>query len=161
MVYVLSPLQGIGIALLLNSSTALISDVIGEDTDSAGFVYGIYSFLDKFANGFMLFWLVAEYSEDAWALRWILSLTPTLAAVFTGLFCWYGQKKFSQRMVQLSPRANKKKIKRRSRRKKSDGSPLTESDISRSDLSEFSESDISDLSPTLKGKELPEFGQSN
>ena len=50
---------GIGIALMLNTGTSLISDVIGSDVKSAAFVYGAYSLLDKFANGFLLYWLVA------------------------------------------------------------------------------------------------------
>lgn len=40
---------------MLNISTSLISDVIGKDEQSAAFVYGAYSFFDKFANGILLF----------------------------------------------------------------------------------------------------------
>jgi Na+/melibiose symporter-like transporter len=58
-VYFCSALIGVGLALMLNTGTSLISDVLGGDVKSAAFVYGAYSLLDKFANGFLLFWLVA------------------------------------------------------------------------------------------------------
>ena len=58
-VYISSALIGVGLALMLNTGTSLISDVLGGDVKSAAFVYGAYSLLDKFANGFLLYWLVA------------------------------------------------------------------------------------------------------
>mmetsp|Transcript_31284 Transcript_31284/g.38691 ORF Transcript_31284/g.38691 Transcript_31284/m.38691 type:complete len:85 (+) Transcript_31284:1100-1354(+) len=58
-IYLFSSLQGIGNAMMLNTGTACISDVIGQDNTSAAFVYGAYSLADKFANGILLFWLVA------------------------------------------------------------------------------------------------------
>lgn len=83
-------MQGIGVAILLNTGTSLISDVIGKDSDGSAFVYGMYSLADKFANGFLLFWLVADYSDDEHGLKYIISLVPALAAVGT-LFCtWLG-----------------------------------------------------------------------
>jgi len=61
-------LIGIGLALMLNTGTSLISDVLGNDVKSAAFVYGAYSLLDKFANGFLLYWLVADYATNKEAL---------------------------------------------------------------------------------------------
>lgn len=63
LVYPLAALQGCGIAIMLNTSTSLISDVIGKDNTSSAFVYGIYSLFDKFANGLLGYWLIAEYSK--------------------------------------------------------------------------------------------------
>lgn len=48
---------------MLNTGTSLISDVIGNEAESAAFVYGTYSLFDKFANGILLFWLISFYSE--------------------------------------------------------------------------------------------------
>ena len=59
LIYPCAAIQGVGVALMLNTGTSLISDVIGKDAESAAFVYGIYSFLDKMANGFLLNYLVA------------------------------------------------------------------------------------------------------
>ena len=58
-IYLAASIQGIGNAMMLNTGTACISDVIGNDNTSAAFVYGAYSLADKFANGFLLYWLVA------------------------------------------------------------------------------------------------------
>ena len=64
LVYPLSIFQGIGLAIMLNTATSLISDVIGKDTANSAFVYGCYSLFDKFANGAALYTMVALYSED-------------------------------------------------------------------------------------------------
>jgi hypothetical protein len=58
-IYPAAAIQGVGNALMLNTGTSCISDVIGQDNTSAAFVYGMYSLSDKFANGILLFWLVA------------------------------------------------------------------------------------------------------
>ena len=57
--YPVAAIQGVGIAMMLNTSTSLISDVIGSDSEASAFVYGIYSFVDKIVNGFMIYFLVA------------------------------------------------------------------------------------------------------
>ena len=54
-VYPLAAFQNIGLIIMLNTATSLISDVIGTDSKNSAFVYGCYSLLDKFANGAMLF----------------------------------------------------------------------------------------------------------
>ena len=89
-VYPCVSVQGIGIALMLNTSVSLISDVIGTDNKSSAFVYGVYSLLDKFANGFILWWLVRNYSKDVTALRCILAIIPTLSALGCALMTWFG-----------------------------------------------------------------------
>ena len=58
-IYAFASIQGVGNAMMLNTGTACISDVIGQDNTLAAFVYGAYSLADKFANGIMLYWLVA------------------------------------------------------------------------------------------------------
>lgn len=101
LIYPLAAIQGVGIAMMLNTSTSLISDVINQDAESAAFVYGIYSFLDKFANGFLLFWLVAQYSENERALRIIISVIPMSAAVGTALLTWLGTSLFADKMSDV------------------------------------------------------------
>ena len=68
LIYLAAAIQGVGNALMLNTGTSCISDVIGGDNTSAAFVYGSYSLADKFANGILLYWLVAAYATDANAL---------------------------------------------------------------------------------------------
>ena len=43
LVYIAASFQGIGLAIMLNIATSLISDVIGDDDTSSAFVYGTYS----------------------------------------------------------------------------------------------------------------------
>ena len=100
--YVLAPLQGIGNAMMLNTGTACISDVIGSDNTSAAFVYGAYSLADKFANGLLLYWLVAAYSDDANALQWILSIVPIGSAVGCTLAVWIGIKLYADKLAKIS-----------------------------------------------------------
>lgn len=76
--------------MMLNTSTSLISDVIGQDSEASAFVYGIYSFLDKIANGFLLYYLVAYYSTDDMALRLIVTVIPVGSAIGTTLLTWIG-----------------------------------------------------------------------
>lgn len=64
LVYIAVPLQGIGLVIMLNTATSLISDVIGSDTANSAVVYGCYSFFDKVANGVGLYFLVAIYSDN-------------------------------------------------------------------------------------------------
>lgn len=102
LVYILAAMQGVGIALMLNTGTSLINDVIGNDTQSAAFVYGVYSFLDKLANGILLFWLVAAYSKNETALRWIMGLVPTLSAAATAILTWIGLALYADKLAKIS-----------------------------------------------------------
>lgn len=43
LVYIAASFQGVGLAIMLNIATSLISDVIGDDDNSSAFVYGAYS----------------------------------------------------------------------------------------------------------------------
>ena len=61
LVFVCASFQGVGLAIMLNISTSLISDVIGKDEQSAAFVYGCYSFFDKLANGVILFLITVRF----------------------------------------------------------------------------------------------------
>ena len=64
LVYPFVACQGIGLAIMLNTATSLISDVIGTDSENSAFVYGVYSLFDKFANGILLYWIVATFASD-------------------------------------------------------------------------------------------------
>lgn len=101
-IYPAAAIQGVGNAMMLNTGTSCISDVIGQDNTSAAFVYGSYSFADKFSNGFLLFWLVAQYSADANALQWIISIIPTLSAIFCTLCTWIGITLYAEKLAKIS-----------------------------------------------------------
>jgi hypothetical protein len=97
-VYLCAPLIGVSIALNLNTGTSLISDVIGNDTKSAAFVYGCYSLLDKFANGFLLYFFVAKYSTNPEALRYIVAFTPLATSGCCAAVTYIGIKFYSSKL---------------------------------------------------------------
>jgi len=88
--------------MMLNTSTSLISDVVDQDSESSAFVYGFYSFMDKIANGIMLFFLVSNYAKNEHALRWIISVIPMICAYGTTFFTWIGFKYFADKMAKIS-----------------------------------------------------------
>ena len=87
---------------MLNTGTSLISDVIGTDNKSAAFVYGVYSLLDKFANGFLLWWLVRNYSKDVTALKYILAVIPSVASLGCALMTWIGLRMYAEKLSKIS-----------------------------------------------------------
>mmetsp|Transcript_12861 Transcript_12861/g.19931 ORF Transcript_12861/g.19931 Transcript_12861/m.19931 type:complete len:275 (-) Transcript_12861:24-848(-) len=101
-IFPLAAFQGIGLAIMLNTATSLISDVIGNDSENSAFVYGSYSLFDKFANGIILLWMVNQYTENAKALRWIMSLTPILCALASYVLTWIGNKYFSHKLAKIT-----------------------------------------------------------
>ena len=101
---------------MLNTGTSLISDVIGNDVKSSAFVYGAYSLLDKFANGFLLYWLVAEYSLNGKALSYIISLVPIISAGGCALVTFFGVKRYSAKLQKIS--VGSKAVKRQGPAKK-------------------------------------------
>jgi len=86
---------------MLNTSTSLISDVIGNDTANSAFVYGCYSLFDKFANGILCYYMIAYYSDSPTGLRYILSVTPVVSSISGTVFAYLGNKYYSKSM-QLS-----------------------------------------------------------
>lgn len=100
--YPLVAIQGIGLAIMLNTGTSLISDVIGADSENSAFVYGMYSLFDKFANGGFLFYVLDAYASDPTALRYVLGLTPVVCAVLSYIFTWIGQACYGHQMLQVS-----------------------------------------------------------
>ena len=108
LVYLLSPIQGVGMAMMLNTATSCISDVIGKSDSNSAFVYGAYGFFDKIANGVSLYFITAYLNTDETALRWIIGMTPPACAFGAFLACWYGQKKYSGKLAALSVKPVKK-----------------------------------------------------
>ena len=101
-VYPLMAAQGVGIAILLNTATNIISDVIGTDAASSAFVYGVYCLFDKFANGLLLYVMLAKFSQDDEALRVIIGYAPIACAFLAFFFTWIGQKYFGDSLAKMS-----------------------------------------------------------
>jgi hypothetical protein len=90
-------------AIMLNTATSLISDVIGNDSENSAFVYGCYSLFDKFANGALLFWIISSYSEGhPDVLKVIMSTVPIVCSVISFALTWTGQKFFSHKLAKIT-----------------------------------------------------------
>ena len=94
-------------AIMINTSTSLISDVIGNDSKSSAFVYGCYSFSEKMINGGLLYWMIIvvtaddtpqEVKRSEQALRVIMSVTPIICAISAYFFTLMGNKFFSHKL---------------------------------------------------------------
>merc|ERR1712161_93843 len=107
-IYPLAALQGIAIAIMLNTGTSMISDMIDQDTANSSVVYGFYSLFEKIANGVIVFFLVSAYSKNEGALRLIMSVLPTICALFCFVFAWLGNLLFSDRVAQMIADKEKK-----------------------------------------------------
>lgn len=101
-VFPCAALLGVGIALMLNTGTSLISDVLGKDNKSAAFVYGAYSLADKFANGILLYWLVAAFSENVTALQWIMGIVPCVSSIGCAVATWLVLALYADKLAKIS-----------------------------------------------------------
>ena len=102
LVYLLAPFTGVGLVIMLNTATSLISDVVGKDTKNSAFVYGCYSLADKFANGFLLFYLVKNYSKSDLPLRVIMTVVPISCSIGAFVFTLIGNIYFSDKMAKIT-----------------------------------------------------------
>ncbi len=87
---------------MINISTSLISDVIGNDAASSAFVYGFYSFMDKIANGFAIERTLKLFETDPTGLRVIMAFLPIVCALVAFLLTLLGKNLYSQKLARLS-----------------------------------------------------------
>jgi len=102
LVYIAASFQGIGLAIMLNIATSLISDVIGDDDNSSAFVYGAYSLCDKFVSGALLVIIGNTVIEDEAWLIWLSSGLPIISAILTYFFAFIGQTFYGDRLRGVS-----------------------------------------------------------
>lgn len=91
---------------MMNTSTSLISDVIGKDADSSAFVYGFYSFMDKIANGVAIERAIKLLEEDATGLRYLMCFLPIVCAVGAFALTYLGKVLYSEKLAKLSIKAS-------------------------------------------------------
>ena len=58
--------------------------------------------MDKFANGFLLYFLVADYNESKTALPWIIASIPIISSIGTAIVTWIGLKIYSDKLAKIS-----------------------------------------------------------
>ena len=91
LVFICVPIQGIGLAIGLNVSSSLISDMLGRNNRNSAFVYGMYSLIDKFSSGLLLVLIGRTVIEDVHYLRALAGLLPIVTSFLAWLFAFMGQ----------------------------------------------------------------------
>lgn len=109
-VYPLIGLQGVSIAIMLNTATALISDIIGGDSENSAFVYGCFSLFDKCANGLLVYFIVGFYSENIAALRILMATVPVLCSLFSFVFAFLGNSLYADRLTKISEQGSEREL---------------------------------------------------
>lgn len=84
LVFFCVPLQGMGLAIGLNVSSSLISDMLGRNNKNSSFVYGTYSLFDKFGSGLLLVLIGRTVIEKVPFLRVLTGILP----IITSFFAW-------------------------------------------------------------------------
>ncbi|CAI2366839.1 unnamed protein product [Moneuplotes crassus] len=74
-IYILVAIQGLGMALGLNITSSLISDMLGRNSKTNAFVYGTYGLFDRFASGAVLTICATVIEEEKW-LRILVGIIP-------------------------------------------------------------------------------------
>ncbi|KRX01868.1 Major facilitator superfamily domain, general substrate transporter [Pseudocohnilembus persalinus] len=94
-VYLVAAIIGVAQALCLNTGITLISDVIGVRGSEGAFVFGVYSFLDKFLTGIVMFVILAfkSFEDSPSAIAWTISLVPFVSIVGAGICIYFIQTK--------------------------------------------------------------------
>ncbi len=99
LVYLCAPVTQIGLAIMMNTSTSLISDVIGKDADSSAFVYGFYSFMDKIANGVAIERAIKLLEDSEPGLRYIMCFLPIVCSILAFSLTYLGKILYSERLA--------------------------------------------------------------
>ena len=90
--YLIVPCQGIGLAIMLNIATSMISDMIGNNSKWVAFIYGTYSLFDKVMNGIILSIITSTVIQDSTWLRMLTGSLPILVAIMWYIFASIGVK---------------------------------------------------------------------
>jgi len=124
LMYPLAVIIGLGQSICLNAGISLIGDVVGSKGGSGAVVFGIYGFLDKIANGIVLYFaadikdLSDPHNEEY--VRITSSLIPGIATLVAWIFVMAGQSNDTQgdMVADDKPRYSKLKDKRNSQQKR-------------------------------------------
>lgn len=92
LVFLFVPIQGIGLAIGLNVSSSLISDMLGRNNRNSAFVYGTYSLLDKLSSGFLLVLVGRTVIEETHFLRVLAGILPIVTSFGAWFFAYMGQE---------------------------------------------------------------------
>lgn len=91
-IYILAFVVGIAQSITLSTGINLISEVIGTKSKQGAIVFGIYSLLDKFASGIVLFFISDSSAFKDRNVRFIKLMTvvvPSAACVLSCILVYF------------------------------------------------------------------------
>ena len=104
MLYIGMFIQGCGMANMMNSSTSLVSEMIGQDDEASAIVFASFNIIESFSNGGVAYLLTTlELVNDAASMQWILSIVPICCSIIAYTISYF---RFKQRAVQFFASGN-------------------------------------------------------
>ena len=83
-------LQGAGLANMMNSSTSLVSEMIGQDDEASAVVFASFNIIESFSVGGVGFIIISMgLTDSAASLKFILALMPIICAVSAYAISWW------------------------------------------------------------------------
>jgi MFS family permease len=83
-------LQGAGLANMMNSSTSLVSEMIGQDDEASAVVFASFNIVESFSVGGVGFIIISMgLTDEARCLKFILALMPIICALLAYAISWW------------------------------------------------------------------------
>lgn len=96
MLYAAMFIQGFGMANMMNTSTSLVSEMIGHDDQSSAIVYASFNIIESFSNGSVVYIIMAfNIYMDDWYLKFLISVVPIICSIVAYLISYI---RFKNRM---------------------------------------------------------------
>ena len=96
MLYAAMFIQGFGMANMMNTSTSLVSEMIGHDDQSSAIVYASFNIIESFSNGSVVYIIMAfNIYMDDWYLKFLISVIPIICSIVAYLISYI---RFKNRM---------------------------------------------------------------
>ena len=83
-------------ANMMNTSTSLVSEMIGHDDQSSAIVYASFNIIESFSNGSVVYIIMAfNIYMDDWYLKFLISVIPIICSIVAYLISYI---RFKNRM---------------------------------------------------------------
>ena len=81
--------QGAGLANMMNTSTSLVSEMIGQDDEASAKVFACFNIIESFSVGGVGYIIMAcGLTESASSLKFTLSCMPVICAISCYIISW-------------------------------------------------------------------------
>ena len=75
---------------MLNTSTSLVSEMIGQDDQASAVVFASLNIIESFANGYVVFFIMSySLNDDPYYLKIVIGIMPILSCCGAYLISWW------------------------------------------------------------------------